>query len=220
MTKFAKNPIFIGSTIKTTVQIATSTLIANFVMNFSINAYTLQQMGASVLGLVTSIALMNKKFQDIIIRHFGVSLNNIAWENFKIFMLLEAIARAVCGLATLYTKTPTFVLIFSLLMTPYGTIQQLGINKLKSKIFKTLEERREFDDFDTKTSNVIGIVGFLFGFIVNYFCSEPAAFAICCVGEIVDNIFYLKAYKSVEDIAETEEDADEENEEDVEVTEA
>ena len=40
------------------------------------------------------------------------------------------------------------------------------------------------------------------------------------IKEIVDNIFYLKAYKSVEDIAETEEDADEENEEDVEVTEA
>ena len=210
--KFINNPLFIGGTVFQLVNAATSALYANWITNYSKDGYNLTLVISSVIGIVISLAFsvegINKAFYKVF--HFDV---RSTYNKFVKFLFVEGFANLVSIVITSISRTPLGAIIIAILLTPLSKLQAYSVNEMASKIFKTAAERKEYDDFLTSSTPFVNAIGFAIGFAVNHLCDGYFAYILLCIAEIINNVFYFKAYKSVEDVESAEDEEDETDDE-------
>jgi hypothetical protein len=211
------NPLFWGKAIVEVFGKATSAIYALWLTSFSTSGYTATHLFSSLLGIITVILINNGAINNRLEKRFGSNMSNMSYNNFTKFLFVEGLVNFIVAIITYLTGTPLFAMVLSVFMSPFGTIQSLGVNEMMSKYFNTLDERRDFDNFYTKTEPVLGIIGFAIGWVADSVLNGVMAFAILSFVEIINNFFFFKAYKTVqnkpfetEDIT-NEDEADEED---------
>lgn len=214
---FIKHPIFIGNAIVQLVSTATSATYAYWITNYSKDGYNLTLVISSIIGIIVGLLFTIDALNNLFMKVFKVNVRR-TYINFSKFLLIEAVANIVSIVLTVITKTPLCAIIVAIAVTPFSKLQNYGVNELISKTFETASQRKAYDDFLTSVTPFINAIGFAIGFGINHICTGVQAYVLLCIAEIVNNIFYYKAYKLVEDVkvANTAEDTAEDDEEDAE----
>lgn len=212
---FIKNPLFIGNAIVQLVNTATSATYAYWITSYSKDGYNLTLVISSVIGIIVGLAFTIDALNDLFTKIFKINVRK-TYANFNKFLLIEGAANVLSMILTALTKTPLCAIIIAIVITPFSKLQNYGVNELVSKTFKTASDRKGYDDFITSVTPFINAVGFGLGFAINHLCDGASAYVLLCLAEVINNIFFFKAYKSVEtsdEIAADEDEAEEPEEE-------
>lgn len=208
--KFINNPLFIGGTVFQLVNAATSALYANWITNYSKDGYNLTLVISSVIGIIVSLSFSINSINKLIYKMFHFDVRS-TYNKFVKFLLVEGFANLVSIIITSISRAPLGAIIIAIILTPLSKLQAYSVNEIASKMFKTAAERKEYDDFLTSISPFVNAVGFAIGFAVNHLCDGYSAYILLCIAEIINNVFYFKAYRNVESVEDIEDEVDEED---------
>lgn len=180
-----RHPLMVGNLLTNLIASAVSTLTVDFVLSSGMNVYQFQCFAITIISMIVSIVVTkNHKLTEIAYTHFGK------------FMLVEGLINFILGVTTIIVGSPIIYVISSVLLVPFSRIQQYGTNKVVSMSFEK-DERLEYDNNMATYSSFVAVAGIGLGFILNRTITGSIAFAILCSAEIINNIFYFKAYKKI-----------------------
>jgi hypothetical protein len=182
--KALKNPIFVGDQIGKIAEAATNTLVIDFVLSIGTNWYQLQIFAIMFVSVI----------MGIIISKNASKIKEFSTKNFKTFMIAEAVARITIGIFTVVTGSPFIYVITSIAIVPFSKIQSIGVICICDDL---ITDKKEFNIAKEAYSPYVYVIGITIGFLLNRTINGPIAFAILCFSEVVNNYFYLKAYKNL-----------------------
>lgn len=181
MKEMRKNPIFVGDTVTAFLNTCVNTLLIDFVLSIGKEVYQTQGILITSLAIVMSIIIGKKQ-----------TLKEKVYKNFKTFMIIEGLINIILGVTTLIVGSPMIYVISSVLLKPFNSLQKLGTIKLMAEKIK---DREQFDLAQSLVSPYITIAGLVVGFLLNQTIDGPMSFFVFCMAEVINNLFYLKAYK-------------------------
>lgn len=178
--KFLSYPILVGNALVDFTSMATNTILVSFILSKGMGIYQTQNTLILIMGVIIAIAIQKKPM-----------LMKISYNNFKTFLIIEGVAQAVIGIATLITGTPYIYVVASIIKTPFNSIQRFGLIELQNKI----PNRLEFDQLNELFSSYIKVAGMISAFLIISWMPAPVAFMILAATDVINNVFYWRAYK-------------------------
>lgn len=213
-----RHPIFLGSLVKEFADTATQSLYIAFILDLGLNVLNFQSIFSAIVSMVLLCVIKSTKCNIFCEKIFGVPIKKLAYKYFKRFMLFEGLMNAFVAVVSVITGNAWVAFITCLILTPYGKIQEYGVNELMANSY-TKEDYDAINEFNSDYKGIIRLIALGIGLVVNYICTGAIAYAIMCTADVINNFFYIKAYKSVsvnsepKDAAETDEDTDNEEDE-------
>lgn len=219
--KIVKHPIFLGNLVKEFADTATQSLYLAFILDLGLNALNFQSIFSAIVSMVLLCVIKSEKCNIICEKKFGATIKKLAYKYFKGFMLFEGLANAFVAIMSVITGNAWVAFITCLLLTPYGKIQEYGINELMANSY-TKEDYDAMNEFNSDYKSVIRLIALGIGLLLNCICTGAIAYAIMCTADVINNIFYIKAYKSihVNDVEDNEDETEEEDDDETEATNA
>lgn len=179
------HPLMVGNLLTNLIASAVSTLTVDFVLSSGMNVYQFQCFAITIISMIVSIVVAKNH-----------KLTEVAYTNFGKFMVVEGLINIVLGVTTIIVGSPMIYVVSSVLLVPFSRIQQYGTNKVVSMSFSK-DERLQYDNDMATYSSFIAVAGIGLGFILNRTITGAIAFSILCGAEVINNIFYFKAYKKI-----------------------
>jgi len=188
-----KNNLFKANVVSQLFSIMTSALLVSFVYSVTYKQLTGEQL-YQLLGIIVMVV------ESVcgIITGKNKNIEERGWKNFKKFLIIEGVANLILGTLTIVFRTPIIYFISTILLTPLEFIQKINVKSLENRYFSTKEEILEYEKLKVKSNSIIYIIGLIIGIILGFFADGPIAYGILALGEILNNIFYYKALKEVE----------------------
>lgn len=185
--RMMKNPLFAGEQVGNFMRAATATLTTAFILNAGTFVYQLQQLVLLLLSLAVGMYISKK----------SEKVREIATRNFKTMMKIEASINAIVGLLVIIIgdKAIYIVIAITAALLPFSKVQEVGIIALTNRYIKN---REQYDILKAAYAPYTYIAGTVVGFVFNATINGPAAFALMCFAEVVNNHFYYKAYNEIE----------------------
>ena len=186
MKKFLENDILVGDIITKAVSAATTSLLISFVINLSTSVYHIHQ---------TLMIIISTIFIAILSKH--PTIKNISFKHYPKFLAIEGFVNLIMAVLTIILDSPMVYVVVTILMRPFRVLQNYGNLELINKTYNKEDERLEYDRKNTEWQNHAQLIGLVLGIALNKFLTGNQAFILLCISEIINNVFYYKAYKKI-----------------------